>query len=541
MTASTTSAPSRRSDNNRPVRAYASHTPKWQRFQVQTTAQAVSKSALNSKSNSKSKSSPHSVESSEKEVVLYQRQYSHVYTDRLAALKDRCWKALNAPDDDNDDSGNCKAVDRILELKEDRLSKVVGTVVVERTNGAGTSDTNFYQNDDDDDEGEDKQLHPEATCRSGDQLYLEDESGRVAIRFGVVDDRGMMHVRKIVDPAMTPPAVPENDDNNYNDNNTPYLLLVSSLLCGDPEVSSMPRDMLVSYLQGHFGGDGDNHHKAPNVARVIVAGSGPGAVDPVMGLREFDLWGLQVTRTAGIPMDILPSATDPTTRNWPQRPLHSSLLPHTLGNTQTQTQTQSQTQSQTQTQTVMARTTPNPYEASIGNQLVLGTDGLNVRDLQKHVLKPPPTENSNSNCPRLLTELEALEQTLRWAHICPSAPNSSAIGMVPSGDPMVMSRRTTSNIYFCGNCEEGFATKLITYGNDNDNDNDNVNGTTRDPPKTRLICIPKFSENGEAVLVNLKTLEAELLRFKASCTNTKHENEARKRSTNMKHDNKAQE
>jgi DNA polymerase delta subunit 2 len=118
-----------------------------------------------------------------------------------------------------------------------------------------------------------------------------------------------------------------------------------------------------------------------------------------------------------------------------------------------------------------------------------------VRDLQQCILKPPPSSlKEGDDKPLRLTELEALEQTLQWSHLCPTAPDR--IGVVPSDDVMVMNK-VTPNIYFCGNCEEGFATKLI---------NNNVE-------KTRLICIPKFNETGEAVLVNLKTLDVELLRF----------------------------
>ncbi|VEU38538.1 unnamed protein product [Pseudo-nitzschia multistriata] len=524
----TVASPSGRQDrNDRPVRSFASYTPRWQRFQTQAGSTAgknpTGKENAPTGGSNKSSSSSSTVRSSEQKVVPYQRQYSHVYAHRLAALKDRCWRALNRLPEGG--SGGVKSVDRIIELKEDQLSAVVGTIVVESASGADGEEHVYYNDNDGDDE--DRRLHPDAICRSGDQLFLEDESGRVAIRFvddhrsptnakprksrtrhgyqyctgvvvgvrGTVDDRGMMHVRDVADPALDPP-----ERVGPGSGGSPRLLLVSSLLCGDPGVSSMPRDLLVSYLQGHLC-DPD----AETVARVVLAGSGPGAADPAAGLRELDLWGLQVTRTAGVPLDILPSATDPTTRNWPQRPLHSSLLPHTLR------------VDHGKGADPMARTTPNPYEASIGNRLVLGTDGLNVRDLQKHVLSPPvgntgggngtvdPPEAEPARGPEPLTELEALERTLRWGHVCPSAPSSAAIGMVPSGDPMAMGRKSkTPSLYFCGNCEEGFATKLMKHDEDGGGE-----------ATTRLVCVPKFSETGEAVLVDLNTLEVELLRFKA--------------------------
>ena len=501
------------------------------------------------------------VKSSEHEIIPYQRQYSHVYSYRLSALKDRVWKQLKTLSPPPNKS--VRSVQRILELPENCLSDVVGTVIVERMNA--NSDENYYR-DESLDEQEDKQLHPKSACRSCDQLYLEDESGRVAIRFGTgtetetnnddqqqqqrnhvyqyctgavvglrgtVDDRGTMHVQNIVNPVLVPPSSSSssaaNDDSESEPEAlVPHLLLVSSLCCGDPDVSSLPREMLVSYLQGQF--DADN---AAKVARVIVAGSGPGvaAVDDVtsssstLGLKEFDIWGLQVTRTAGIPLDIMPSATDPTSRNWPQRPLHSSLLPNTL-RSNTTTTTAAATGSggsdnagyhATAVPPPMARMAPNPYEAIYGNKLVLGTDGLNVRDLQKHILKPPPLPTDDDHkdsmdglsssslpaSPQQLTELESLEQTLRWAHLCPTGPSSENLGMVPSGDPMVMNR-ATPDVYFCGNCDEGFQTKLLYYDHNNDH------------KKTRLICIPKFYEMGEAVLVNLQTLDVEVLKFKTN-------------------------
>ena len=55
---------------------------------------------------------------------------------------------------------------------------------------------------------------------------------------------------------------------------------------------------------------------------------------------------------------------------------------------------------------------------------------------------------------------------------------------------MVLDKRP--HIYLCGNSSE-FATKK-------------VNGTT-------LICVPKFSETGEAVLISLETNDVQLLRF----------------------------
>lgn len=494
----------------RPVRASASHTPKWQRYQ-HTLIESTS-----------DKKSTTSVGSKDKETYAYQKQYSHVYSHRLASLKGRCWDALrqvmvgSGPD-------TPKEVKRVLELQEDVLSHIVGAIVKETSDPK--EDTVLLL------QGYKAAAEEKNDCRPSDQLYLEDESGRVALLLdpphqvhefctgvvagveGTVDAKGNLHVRHVVPPVSSTSSYSSDNKNgtsNTSDSLTvseptgqdPHLLLVSSLQCGDPSVGTVQREMLVSYLQGHFAED------AAKVCRVVLAGSGPSSVSPLDGLKELDLViGRQISGANGcsIPVDVMPSGTDPTTRNWPQRPLHSSLLPSCTK--------------------PMVHTTPNPYAAVHGTQLVVGTDGLNVRDLQQHTLRPSDviTPNNSSNgkkendgeCGvavgddtqsspsglvtspsppvfRTLTELEALERTLQWSNICPTAPDS--VGAVPTTDFVLTE---TPQLYFCGNCEEGFATKI----------------TTTTTTKTRLVCIPKFHETGEAVLVNLRTLDVELLRF----------------------------
>lgn len=115
---------------------------------------------------------------------------------------------------------------------------------------------------------------------------------------------------------------------------------------------------------------------------------------------------------------------------------------------------------------------------------MLGTDGRNVSDLQKYLATREKT----------FTPLEALRESLRWQHICPTGPSS--VPTVPHGetDPMVLVNMP--HLYFAGNCES-FATELVEQGD----------------METRLVTVPKFAETGEVVLVNLDTVDCELVRF----------------------------
>lgn len=398
----------------------------------------------------------------DKETYQYQRQYSHVYSHRLAALKPRCWAQF-----DPVVSKTYTRINRVLELREDVPSQLVGTLVKEANNT------------------KEETLLPGTSCRPSDQLFLEDESGRVALELdnihhfctgvvvgiqGKVDKVGVFHVEDVILPSMGPLAdlasksvmvpatIPSAADATKK---APHVLFLSSLLCGDPSISSMPREMLVGYLQGQFTSD------AARVSRVIIVGGGPSSQDPLQGVKELDAFCLQLTK-AGIPVDIMPGKDDPTTANWPQRPLHSSLLPNA---------------------TAIVHRTPNPYAAALGDKLVVATDGANIADLQKQVLTKSSTTTEESEW-QLCTELEALQRTLKWSHVCPNGPNS--IPTVPhlDQDPMVLEH--SPNLYVSGNATSFSTTKVES---------------------TTLVCVPKFSSTGEAVLFNLETNDVELLRF----------------------------
>lgn len=403
-------------------RAFASHVPKWQRFQ---TSVALS-----------------SVKTSESATNVYQRQYAHVYANRLNELKSRCWD--NVPDN------GVTRCQRVLDLSEDVPNIVVGTLIKE----FGTKDQ-----------------FDASKCRPDDILILEDESGRVHLKTdqvhqyatgaviavqGTVQTGGSLVVEAFYPPApLEFPSIPARLTPALS-GHSPNVLFVSGLNCGDPNASSLQRDMLLAYLQGFL------TPNASKVCRVIVAGCSTNPKDGAYGSKEMDAFLSQICAT-GIPVDLIPGMDDPTTANWPQRPIHSSLIKETdaFG------------------KTFLAKT-PNPYASEIGDKYVLGTDGRNVKDLVQYL--------RDVDSP--VSEMKALETTMQWGHICPTGPDSVPTMPHPASDPMILAYKP--HIYFAGNCSE-FATKIVD--------------------ETCLLCIPKFSISGTAVLVDLKTLGCELLRF----------------------------
>lgn len=409
----------------------------------------------------------------------YQRQYAHVYHQRLAQLKPRCWQTVGAQQKAvaaTSDEESVVQVERILDLREEVRSILVGTIVKE-----GSGD----------------EIHPQSRCETSQGVFVEDESGRVNLDVenvhdfctgmilglqGVVGKDGIMKIERVFYPSLPPQPVYEGDSSSDNENTNndltigpPHILLLSGLNCGDPNMSPLQRDMLLSYLRGHF------TDTAAKVAQVIVAGGCTVAGDALstVGLKELDGFCLQ-TCAAGVPVDILPGKDDPTTANWPQRPLHGSLIKY----------------SDRHASHMLCRV-PNPYGALHGNKYVLGTDGANVTDLSASLLTSA-SKDKEGNPAVPVSNLEALRRTLKCGHICPTGPDTIPTMPHLEQDPMVLPE--TPHIYFAGNCEQ-FATDVVE----------------EDGKQCRLVCIPKFAQTGEAVLVNLETLKVELLRFEDPC------------------------
>jgi DNA polymerase delta subunit 2 len=406
------------------TRAHLEAIPRWQRFQAGCTPE---------------ESSP------------YGRQYSHVYSERLTVLRPIVWnRVVGSNHSDSHDAGkDAKSVERILDLEEDELSTVVGTLVVRRGRP------------------EDKD----------NDTFLEDESGRVAVTLpppyldtyvtgsvlgltGKVID-GLFAVESITTPAKvsivdqtttttaatTTTTTGNNNDDPPSSSSSTFALFLSGTECGSPTASSLPRDMLISYLQGAFGGVA----KAAQVAHVYVAGNLIAQQDHdvvVDGCRDLDAWCWELAKCTAVPLTLLPGKTDPTTANWPQRPLHPALIPNAAHAVQRAT---------------------NPMATTLGERSIIATDGANA------------------------DSVDAMIRSLECAHICPQGP--AEIPTVPHIDPMVM--KDPPEIYVAGNCKS-FDTQLVEI-------NDSV--------RCRILCLPPFIATGEAVLVNLDTLAVELLRF----------------------------
>jgi DNA polymerase delta subunit 2 len=311
-------------------------------------------------------------------------------------------------------------------------------------------------------------------------------------------------------------------------------MFLSGLYCGAPDNSPtgtsllLLREMLLSYLLGDVDPD-----VASKICRVIIAGGGcakpprPGSFEGsspygswntsapkvaggkerasalkisamnavALPVRELDLF-LSELCAVGLPVDFIPGLHDPTNAHWPQAGLHACLLP-------------------TATRYVdMFHSCPNPYEAIIGDKLVLGSDGGNIADLRKFLASSSKLSDANmEDLSRPLhptSEIDTLHSSLLFSHMAPTGPDSLPMYPANELDPFVM--ENTPHIYFAGNCDHFESRQVHRICDDGRETN------------TRLLCIPSFAETGQAVLVDLSTMDCKVLQFDDIC-NSQHGDE----------------
>ncbi|XP_027068354.1 DNA polymerase delta small subunit isoform X1 [Coffea arabica] len=323
-------------------------------------------------------------------------------------------------------------------------------------------------------------MHPD------DHLILEDESGRIKVcgdvllpsvyvtgvvvaLHGKETGTGDFWVEDVMEAG-----IPHQIERPIKSGEDKYVIFVSGLDIGSSTSNPLKFQLLVDHITGHLG-DKKEQSIAAKIVRVIIAGN---SVEIPRGLlngqnlgskdqftlsepiKELDIQLTQIA--AGIPVDIMPGPNDPANFSLPQQPLHRCLFPSSSAyNT--------------------FRSCPNPHLFQLDDVSLLGTSGQNIDDLEKY---------SDAN-----DKLEFLERTLRWRHVAPTAPNT--LGCYPFTDRDPFFVETCPHVYFVGN-QEKYETRLIKGA---------------EGQIVRLICIPRFSETGVAVVLNLRNLECHALSF----------------------------
>lgn len=295
------------------------------------------------------------------------------------------------------------------------------------------------------------------------------------------------------------------------------VAIVSGLGISGDEAESLSLDLLMEFLLGEAGGPTEQQ-EACRISRLIIAGnslveSAPlPSSDDLSGKKIGKKYGydssaynpaptvhldtLLSTLLPSIPITLLPGDSDPANVSLPQQAMHPALFPQSRAYAATPGSEESG----------WFDSVTNPWEGDVDGWRLMGTGGQPVDDVYKYVDGEE--------------RLDMMESMLRWRCGAPTAPdtlceylvflnldkNSDSTGrlliVVGTGcypfqekDQFVIEE--CPHVYFVGN-QPKFETTVIE-GPAGQN--------------VRLIAVPKFKERGEVVLLDMDSLDVEILKF----------------------------
>jgi len=335
---------------------------------------------------------------------------------------------------------------------------------------------------------EDAHARIPVSYRAGARLPAEELVSGIVVAFLGVNNAGEGASFRVEDmvaagapsqgrgPGARPPP-PEEDQ---------YLVLTSGLRFGGGASSGPASQMMIDYVTGLIGGEGDQE-RASRIVQVVVAGNSVAIEQEEDEYAHFSAAARRVSKNdndkslnhdiksalervdiaftslaASVNVAVMPGEQDPANLALPQQKLPRFLF-----------------QSAAAFSTFRCAT--NPCKMSVAGRAVLGTSGQNIDDLKK--------------CCRAGDALELLERTLKWGHLAPTAPDTLGCYAFKDKDPFVLEE--CPDVYFAANQDE-FAAKV-------------VEGEMGQ--KVCLVAVPDFSKTGSIAVVNLRTLECEQIKF----------------------------
>ncbi|KAI8804572.1 DNA polymerase alpha/epsilon subunit B-domain-containing protein [Cladochytrium replicatum] len=422
----------------------------------------------------------------------YTQQYAGLYFSRLALQRTRVLAGARELWDSDPEKGNAKFVSKILDVQAGEMCYVIGTVYVHMPLKPNILDEIAREHNV-------EPLPPRSKYASEeDVVLLEDESGRLQLSGDFLESinfvtgivvavlgsemrDGSFEVIDIAYPKLDPqsplPMSLEDED--------AYIAIVSGINIDEKGVG-MEAHLMVDYLTGDIGCFEDQK-EISRITRLVIAGNTINLAKPT----EEELHQLRTRRApaqvkygtpaarradpvlyldvllselcSSLNVDVMPGEGDPASYQLPQQPMHFALFPKSQGYSSFHMAT-------------------NPHAFTVDGVSVLGTSGQNLDDIFRY---GGPDDR-----------MEMAESMLQWGHICPTAPDTLWCFPFVDDDPFILKSRP--HVLFIGNQPE-YATRLVTA----------ENGEV-----TRIILVPSFSNRSSVVIVNMRTLEPSVVRFR---------------------------
>lgn len=441
----------------------------------------------------------------------YDKQFYSMYQYRLSVLKKSVDDNALRKWGDGSKKVNGQIVtkrDKILDISSGQLCWVSGTIFSDMKNKLNILQD--VENGVDDVLPKVPDTYTLPNAKDMPVVMLEDESGRAILNndeflkknilvtgcivaiLGIEIQAGIFEIMDIVFPSVAPqkPLKTPNQKGNK-------IAFVSGLKLCDEANHDIKIELLKQYLTGELGNNADTDD-ASKISRLIIAGDSIAPIEETVddnffttnygskNISKYNTGSLKSLEKfitdllPSLPISIMPGNNDPAEICLPQQPLHKSIF---LSNKR-----------YVGGSTLQSLTNPAWMEVKESGLRLLGTSGQNVSDILKYLTAETLAD------PQVIPTI--MESNIKWQNIIPTAPDTLYCYPFDNSDPFTLADETP-HVYFVGN-QKLYHAKTINLQRDHNN---------HETVQITLISIPDFSQTGQIVLLDLATLECELVSF----------------------------
>lgn len=304
-----------------------------------------------------------------------------------------------------------------------------------------------------------------------------------------------------------------------------FVALVSGLEIDGTEAMSLSLMLLEEYLTGELLEEADQL-LARQISTLILAGNNITSVlsapqdamtrrvnkNKKFGydsssfnprpVRDLDNFLKHIAQSMNVV--VMPGEKDATNATLPQQPINRIML-----------------QDSSKYHGRSLKLTTNPAYIKVADRTFFGTSGQTINDIAHYVATIADHETvtlereAQETDPATDDVLGVMESTLHWRHVAPTSPDTLWTYPFADRDPFILDY--CPDIYFVGD-QPQFCERLVEEGSTQDG----IQGT-----KCRLISLPRFRETCEVVIVNLRTLDVEVLQLLGKTAHPFYDNEVR--------------
>ena len=354
-----------------------------------------------------------------------------------------------------------------------------------------------------------------ADPEGSDEIMLEDESGRVTLvgdyikttpfvtgvvvgLLGMEAEAGTFQVIDICYPSAIPQREPPAVHSTFDNSGASKVALVSGL---NVDTSSPMKILSLKLLQEYLMGELVDNEEIQQIGKLIVCGnliecSFEEANRGKLIKSLEDVSDFLANTLQSISVDLIPGDHDPSDRTLPQQPLNKALFRESL-----------RPYFDDINRRILNLTT-NPCTLRINDWNFLVSSGESLEDILKYFLpyqqedaqteqNTDPTSSETIDVElsdiSMTRRLDLMECMMKWQNIAPTAPDTLWSYPFKDRDPFVLDE--WPHIFVVGNQPRFDCRDFVVD----------------DKTVIKIIAVPVFSKTNQIVLLDLNTLETEVV------------------------------